>query len=774
MLWIFLNNLLFTANYIPHGHCYLWQRELVWLHVASDSLIALAYYSIPLSLLYVVFQRKDLPFRNIFWLFGAFILSCGTTHVMEVWTLWHPVYWLSGSLKLITALISAYTAFALIPLIPQALALPSPTQLEMINQRLQKEISERQKNATTLLELTQLQNAIINSTNYTIISVDTDGTIKTFNLAAQQLLGYYAEEVVGKLTPAIVHDPLELEQRAEVLSQELGVKIEPGFEVFVAWARRGIADENEWTYIRKDGSRFPVLVSVTALYDSEGNINGFVGIGQDISGRKQAEKELRELNIAMQNAVEGIARLDSSGRYVNVNRAYANKFGYKPEEMIGMEWPITVHPDDVEMLILAVQEMLTSGKVEVEARGLRKDGLFFYNKITMVKACDEQGICNGHHCFMKDITDRKLTERALEESESKYRQIVELAEEGIWLIDSKARTTYVNQAMARMLGYSELEMFGRALFDFMDEEGKQSANDRSDRRKQGMAERHELRLKSKDGKDVWTYMSTSPVLDKKGNLLSSCALVYNITDRKEIERQMLQLTEDLKRSNEELEQFAYVASHDLQEPLRAVTSYTQLLAQRYQGNLDAKADKYINYIVDGASRMQQLINDLLAYSRLGTRAQEFEAADCNAAVQQSLSNLQIAIAEKKAIITYESLPTVMADEFQLVQLFQNLIGNAIKFCQDVPRIQIAAIMQDREWLFSVRDRGIGIDPEYADRIFLIFGRLHSRREYSGTGIGLAICQRIVERHGGRIWVESQSGEGATFYFTIPIIRISAI
>ncbi|HBK98830.1 MAG TPA: hypothetical protein DD001_16660 [Microcoleaceae bacterium UBA10368] len=774
MLGNFFNNLLFTGKYIPHGHCYLWQRELVWLHIVSDSLIALAYYAIPLSLLYVVFQRKDLPFRNIFLLFGAFILSCGTTHVMEVWTLWHPVYWLSGSLKLITALISAYTAFALIPLIPQALALPSPTQLEIINQRLQKEISERQKNATTLLELTELQNAIINSANYTIISADTDGTIKTFNLAAQQYLGYSPEEVVGKLTPEIIHDPLEVEQRAEVLSQEFGVKIKPGFEVFVAWARRGIADENEWTYIRKDGSRFPVLVSVTALYDSEGNINGFVGIGQDISDRKQAEKELRELNIAMQNAVEGIARLDSSGRYVNVNRAYANKCGYKPEEMIGMEWRITIHPDDVEMLILAVHEMLTSGKVEVEARGVRKDGLFFYNKITMVKACDEQGICNGHHCFMKDITERKLTDTALQESEFRYRQIVELAEEGIWVIDSKARTIYVNQAMGRMLGYTELEMFGRALFDFMDEEGKQQTSEYVDRGKPGIAERHELRLKSKDGKDVWTYMSTSQVLDKKGNLLSSCALVYNITDRKEIERQMLQLTEDLKRSNQELEQFAYVASHDLQEPLRSVTSYTQLLAQRYQGNLDAKADKYINYIVDGASRMQQLINDLLAYSRLGKRVQEFEAADCNAAVQQSLCNLQIAIAEKNAVITYESLPTVMADEFQLVQLFQNLIGNAIKFCQDVPIIHIAASRNESEWLFSVRDNGIGIDPEYADRIFLIFERLHSRREYSGTGIGLAICQRIVERHGGRIWVESQSGEGATFYFTIPIIRISAI
>jgi len=258
MLGNFFNNLLFTGKYIPHGHCYLWQRELVWIHIVSDSLIALAYYSIPLSLLYVVFQRKDLPFRNIFWLFGAFILSCGTTHVMEVWTLWHPVYWLSGSLKFITALISAYTAFALIPLIPQALALPSPTQLEMINQRLQKEISEGKKNATTLLELTQLQNAILNSTNYTIISVEPDGTIKTFNLAAQQLLGYSPEEVVGKLTPEIIHDPLEVEQRSEVLSQELGVKIEPGFEVFVAGARRrAVSFSNKSSFCRGSATPTP-------------------------------------------------------------------------------------------------------------------------------------------------------------------------------------------------------------------------------------------------------------------------------------------------------------------------------------------------------------------------------------------------------------------------------------------------------------------------------------------------------------------------------------
>ena len=235
-----------------------------------------------------------------------------------------------------------------------------------------------------------------------------------------------------------------------------------------------------------------------------------------------------------------------------------------------MEWQLTVHPGDVEMLISAYQEMLTSGKVEVEARGVRKNGSFFFKQITMVKACDAQGIFNGNHCFMKDITERKLTETALQESEFKYRQIVELAEEGIWVIDGNALTTYVNHAMARMLGYSELEMFGRSLFDFMDEPEKQQSLDNVERRKQGIGETHEFKFKTKDGQDIWTYLSASPVLDEQGNLLSCCALVYNITDRKEAEQQMLQLTTDLKRSNEELEQFAYVASHDLQEPLRAV------------------------------------------------------------------------------------------------------------------------------------------------------------------------------------------------------------
>lgn len=240
-----------------------------------------------------------------------------------------------------------------------------------------------------------------------------------------------------------------------------------------------------------------------------------------------------------------------------------------------------------------------------------------------------------------------------------------------------------------------------------------------------------------------------------------------LTQAQLLEQETLQ-RQELARSNAELQQFAYIASHDLQEPLRMVTSYLQLLERRYKGQLDADADDFIQFAVDGALRMRTLINDLLTYSRIGTRGHAFELTSCTAAVEQAIANLQLAIDENGAVVTYSDLPQLQADPTQLIQLFQNLISNAIKFRGEAPvRIAIAVSQTEDAWLFSVQDNGIGLDPQYADQIFVIFQRLNNRTHYPGTGIGLAVCKKIVERHGGRIWVEADLGQGSTFYFTIP-------
>ena len=240
-----------------------------------------------------------------------------------------------------------------------------------------------------------------------------------------------------------------------------------------------------------------------------------------------------------------------------------------------------------------------------------------------------------------------------------------------------------------------------------------------------------------------------------------------------LELRVQERTAELARSNAELEQFAYIASHDLQEPLRMVSSYVQLLERRYKGKLDRDADEFIGFAAEGAVRMQRLISDLLAYSRVGTRGKSFAEVDLERALAQALENLQLAIKEKKAVITRDPLPAAFGDSGQLTQVFQNLIDNALKFCgEKQPRVRISARLEDGDAVCSVQDNGIGIAPEFLNRLFLLFQRLHTRKEYPGTGLGLAICKRIVERHGGRIWVESEPERGSTFYFRIPTAKRS--
>jgi len=359
----------------------------------------------------------------------------------------------------------------------------------------------------------------------------------------------------------------------------------------------------------------------------------------------------------------------------------------------------------------------------------------------------------------------------LQDSEERFRHLVDaIRDYAIFMLDVNGRVTSWNEGAKRLKGWDEQEILGRHFSIFYTEEAVAARHPEKELEiaaAEGRYEEEGWRVR-KDGSRFIANVIITAIRDESGRLRGFSKITRDITERKQAEERLQATLMDLERSNKELEQFAYVASHDLQEPLRMVASYTQLLAQRYEGQLDEKARRYINYAVDGAIRMQRLINDLLAFSRINTQGKTIKEISSHTVLGEAIHNLAAAIEENRALITSDDLPTVRADATQLSLLFQNLIGNAIKYrSADLPSIHVSACDLGREWRFSVKDNGIGIDAKYAEKVFVLFQRLHSEQEYPGTGIGLAMCKRIVERHGGRIWFESALGNGSTFYFTLP-------
>jgi PAS domain S-box-containing protein len=347
--------------------------------------------------------------------------------------------------------------------------------------------------------------------------------------------------------------------------------------------------------------------------------------------------------------------------------------------------------------------------------------------------------------------------------------IVEFSEDAIIGKNLDGTITSWNAGAERIYGYRAAETVGKSIAMLLPPGNADELLRLMEKIRRGeVVEHYETGRIRKNGECIQMSLSLSPVKDAAGTIVGVSAIGRDITERKLAEEKIKLTLADLERSNQELEHFAYVASHDLQEPLRMVSSYTQLLGQRYAGQLDDKAAKYIHYAVDGAIRMQTLINDLLTYSRVGRLGKPPEPTDSHSVLGEAIRNLAITIAETRAVITNDDLPTVRADASQLVLLFQNLLANAIKFRRaELPRIHVSARERGGEWLFSFKDNGIGIAAQYAERVFIIFQRLHTREEYPGTGIGLAVCKRIVERHAGKIWFESEPGSGTTFFFTIP-------
>ncbi len=357
------------------------------------------------------------------------------------------------------------------------------------------------------------------------------------------------------------------------------------------------------------------------------------------------------------------------------------------------------------------------------------------------------------------------------ESEARYRGLLEAAPDAMIVVNQAGEIVLLNVQAEKQFGYRRDELLGQPVTNiievgFAERLIADDLRSAEDALAQQIGTGIELTALRKDGSEFPIEIMLSPLESAEGTLVT--AAIRDISVRRAAEARLLQKVEALRLSNEELEQFASIASHDLQEPLRMISSYLQLLSQRYKGQLDSDADEFIEFAVDGASRMQQLIEGLLVFSRVGTQGTDLIETSSEVALEQALMHLRGAIEDSGALVTHDPLPDVLADELQLIQLFQNLVGNAIKYQNPgVPLVHISAARDDENsWSFAVTDNGLGIDPLYFEKIFGMFQRLHKRDEFAGTGIGLAICKKIVERHGGQLSVESTPGQGSTFRFAL--------
>jgi signal transduction histidine kinase len=376
---------------------------------------------------------------------------------------------------------------------------------------------------------------------------------------------------------------------------------------------------------------------------------------------------------------------------------------------------------------------------------------------------------------VRDVSARLRAEQELREQRELLFQFLETVPAGVFVIDAASGNPfYSNRAAKQILGKgidpgARPDDLAEVYQAVMAGSTEPYPTDRMPvvRALRGESSFVDDMVIRRPGGAIPLHVSASPIYNSEGRIAYATAAFMDVSERVKVEEKLRRALQELERSNQELEQFAYVASHDLQEPLRMVISFMQLLAKRYQGQLDERADEYIGYAVQGGQRMKDLISDLLALSRVGTRGRELSPTSCDEALDEALQNLKLALEECGAEVTRDPLPEVLADPRQLVQLLQNLIDNAIKFRQqEAPRVHVFATREQGSWRVAVQDNGIGIEPRFAERIFVVFQRLHGMDQYSGSGIGLAICKKIIERHGGRIWFESEPGQGSTFYFTL--------
>lgn len=788
-----LHALFGPGDFRPHGYCYLWNPGLVWLHVVSDLLIALAYFSIPITLWWFIRKRKDLPFSWMFALFGVFIVACGATHAMEVWNLWHADYWLSGVLKAVTAAASVITAVLLVRLAPQALETPSAAQWIQANAELKNEIQARRDLELDLRvrESSYREQAeLLDITHDAVFVRALDARILYWNRGAEKLYGWTKEEACGKT----VHELLQtvFPVAPEKITQQV---VSTGL-----W-------EGELIHTRRDGTLCTVFSRWALRTDASGHPISFLESNRDITNRKKEERKFRSL---LESAPDAMVIADSSGEIQLVNAQAEKLFGYDRKELIGKPVEILVPPRYRSRHVVHRERFGRHPRpramgAELDLYGLRKDGREFPVEVSLSPLETDEGTLVSS--AIRDVTDRRRIRDELAHANETLEQRVaertsELANAHEAIVHSHERLELAQKVAS--IGVFDFDIgtgrgtWSPGMFEIyglpfsnggitreewrslMEPGDKEAASREFEAQVAGSGNINlEFRIHRPDGSIRWVASRGKMFPDAGGRLVRLIGVNADITDAKMREEQAHSLnvvleqrveerTAELKIANKELESFSYSVSHDLRAPLRHMDGFARILREEYAAALPAEGARYLERIIHAANQMGRLVDDLLALSRIGRKElsrQNVPLADIVADVRRDLA---ADLEGRKIEWKIGSLPVADCDPGLLKIVFSNLLANAVKFTRPCPYavIEVGACTESERDAIFIRDNGVGFDAKYADKLFGVFQRLHREDEFEGTGVGLATVQRIIHRHGGEIHATSQPGVATTFVFTL--------
>lgn len=776
-----------NSEFMPHGMCYMWQPATLWPNVLGDGITAVSYFVIPGLLIYFVKKRENLEFKGVFWAFAAFIVSCGAVHVISMVNVWVPLYNLSGLLKMLMAVVSLGTVFILYLKLPEALQIPIPGELEEVNKKLLEEIHKKEILQRELEEKTKELQQTIDS----LIEIQTTAKIGTWEVDVKNMTCEWSDEVyriheVEEKTPIKVEDGINFyrEDYQSVIDSAVNAAISENS----SW-------DEECVLVTNTGKERWVRAIGHPVYEGD-NLLKLRGLFMDIDKQKndqfvleEQKRELEEITTKLSLAVTtgkiGVWQWDIETNALEWDDQMLDIFGITREEFTNGydSYAEAVLPEDLPSIESRLEQAIKNKeRFDADFRINKRDGSIGYLVAKADLVLNAEGKPSKMIGINYDITSIEVAKKEIQEKEQQLRKFVEQAPVAVAMLDNKMNYLSVSNQWYTEYSLAKENIIGKCHYDVFPEIRENTAWLNNHKRVLAGEELSSKRDKfvRDDGKVQYISWKLIPWYNKPdevGGMIMYTADITNEIKYQEtlenlnevLEHQVEMRTKELNTANKELEAFSYSISHDLRAPLRSINGFADILEEDYRDKLDEEGKRLVGIIKNSGIQMGRLIDDILSFSRFGRKELQKGNVAIGEVVEEVIQGVTLSNSELDMDFTVKKLPIVKGDLPLLKQVLINLISNAVKYSskKEQIKIEIDAIEKGEEIVFAIKDNGSGFDMKYHDKLFGVFQRLHSSNEYEGTGVGLAIVQRIINKHGGEVWAESELEKGSIFYFSLP-------